>query len=92
MSDSPGIGRAANWAVILAGGDGTRLRELSYAVSGEWRLKQFCSFFGGKSLLTHTRERISPLFPEEKTLFVLNRAHEVHYRGNCGRSHPAEHW
>ena len=66
--------------MILAGGDGTRLRELSYAVSGEWRPKQFCSFFGGKSLLTHTRERISPLFSEESTFFVLNRAHEVHYR------------
>lgn len=57
-----------------------RLRELSYALSGDFRPKQFCPFFGGKSLLAHTRERISPLFPEENTLFVLNRAHEVHYR------------
>ena len=29
------------WAVILAGGDGTRLRELSYRVSGDRRPKQF---------------------------------------------------
>jgi mannose-1-phosphate guanylyltransferase len=38
-----------------------------------------CSFFGGKSLLTHTRERISPLFAEDNTLFVLNGAHEAYY-------------
>jgi mannose-1-phosphate guanylyltransferase len=72
--------RPDNWAVILAGGDGVRLRDLSYSVSGDGRPKQFCPFFGGKSLLAHTRERILPLFREENTLFVLNRAHEVHYR------------
>jgi mannose-1-phosphate guanylyltransferase len=46
------------WAVILAGGDGMRLRELSYKVSGDRRPKQFCEFFGGKSLLAHTRDRL----------------------------------
>jgi mannose-1-phosphate guanylyltransferase len=67
------------WAVILAGGDGTRLRELSYEVSGDRRPKQFCAFFGGKSLLAHTRERLQPLFLDENTLFVLNRAHQIYY-------------
>jgi mannose-1-phosphate guanylyltransferase len=67
------------WAVILAGGDGTRLLEFSYKVSGDRRPKQFCEFFGGKSLLAHTRDRLEPLFLDEKTLFVLNRAHRVYY-------------
>lgn len=68
------------WAVILAGGDGTRLRELTYEVSGDRRPKQFCAFFGGKSLLAHTRDRLRPLFLEDNTFFVLNRAHRKHYR------------
>jgi mannose-1-phosphate guanylyltransferase len=70
---------AHEWAVILAGGDGMRLQELSFLVSGDRRPKQFCSFFGGKSLLEHTRERLQPVFHEDNTLFALNRAHEIHY-------------
>jgi mannose-1-phosphate guanylyltransferase len=61
----------------LAGGDG--LRELSYEVSGDRRPKQFCEFFGGKSLLAHTRDRLHPLFLDKNTLFVLNDAHRMHY-------------
>jgi mannose-1-phosphate guanylyltransferase len=68
------------WAVILAGGDGTRLRELSYKVSGDRRPKQFCEFFGGKSLLAHTRDRLQPVFHDENTFFVLNHAHRMYYR------------
>ena len=49
-------------------------------MSGDRRPKQFSTFFGGKSLLAHTRERISPLFDGENTLFALNRAHEIHYQ------------
>ena len=68
------------WAIVLAGGDGTRLSELSYRVSGDRRPKQFCVFFGGKTLLAHTRERLRPLFLEENVLFVVNRAHQEYYR------------
>jgi mannose-1-phosphate guanylyltransferase len=67
------------WAVVLAGGDGTRLQELSHRVAGDARPKQFCHFFGGKSLLGHTRERIGPLFQDDQTLFVLARAHEAYF-------------
>jgi mannose-1-phosphate guanylyltransferase len=80
MNGEPSHDRSRDWAVILAGGDGTRLQEFSYTVSGDRRPKQFSTFFGGKSLLAHTRERISPLFDEENTLFALSRAHEIHYQ------------
>jgi mannose-1-phosphate guanylyltransferase len=73
------------WAVVLAGGDGTRLRELTHQISGDARPKQFCHFFGGKSLLGHTRERINPLFDDERTLFVLSRAHEAYYGEELAR-------
>ena len=64
------------WAVVLAGGDGLRLRELTQRIAGDSRPKQFCPFFGGKTLLTQTRERIAPLFHEEQTIFSLTRAHQ----------------
>jgi mannose-1-phosphate guanylyltransferase len=73
------------WAVVLAGGDGTRLQELTYRITGDSRPKQFCQFFGGKSLLGHTRERIGPLFRDAQTLFVLARAHEAYYREELAR-------
>jgi mannose-1-phosphate guanylyltransferase len=68
------------WAVVLAGGDGARLQELTHLISGEPLPKQFCNLFGGKSLLGHTRERIDPVFDREHILFALARGHEPYYR------------
>jgi hypothetical protein len=45
------------WGVILAGGDGVRLRELTRFVSGDDRPKQFCPFLGKYSLLQEARQR-----------------------------------
>jgi mannose-1-phosphate guanylyltransferase len=42
-------------AVILAGGEGKRLRSLTRLISGDNRPKQFCPIFGGETLLGHTR-------------------------------------
>jgi mannose-1-phosphate guanylyltransferase len=68
------------WAVLLAGGDGTRLRSLTRQISGDARPKQFCSLFGGKSLLLQTRDRIGSLFARERTIFSVTRIHEPYYR------------
>ena len=67
------------WAVILAGGDGTRLQKLTSKIAGDSRPKQFCRIFGNKSLLGHTRERLGPVFRQTRTLFVLTKAHEAFY-------------
>src|SRR6202789_4014553 len=68
------------WAVVLAGGDGTRLQSLTLKVAGDSRPKQFCSIIGGESLLSQTRARIAPLFQVDRELFVVTRAHETYYR------------
>jgi mannose-1-phosphate guanylyltransferase len=70
------------WAVLLAGGDGTRLQGLTRRISGDARPKQFCSLFGGKSLLRQTRERVDSLFSHERMMFLVTRNHAPYYRDN----------
>jgi mannose-1-phosphate guanylyltransferase len=68
------------WAVMLAGGDGTRLQTLTLKIAGDSRPKQFCSIIGGESLLAQTRARLESLFHVDRELFVVTRAHETYYR------------
>src|SRR5580700_10447647 len=68
------------WAVVLAGGDGTRLQSLTLEIAGDQRPKQFCSFFGGETLFTQTRARLESLFHVDRELFVVTRSHETYYR------------
>jgi mannose-1-phosphate guanylyltransferase len=68
------------WVVVLAGGDGTRLRSLTLKIAGDQRPKQSCSFFGGETLLAQTRARLESLFHVDRELFVVTRSHETYYR------------
>jgi mannose-1-phosphate guanylyltransferase len=68
------------WAVVLAGGDGTRLQGLTLEIAGDRRPKQFCSFFDGQTLLTQTRARLELLFHVDRELFLVTRSHETYYR------------
>lgn len=69
-----------HWAVILAGGNGERLRPYTRLLAGDDRPKQFCALFGGRTLLGDTRARVGLHVEPERTLYVLNRLHEPHYR------------
>jgi mannose-1-phosphate guanylyltransferase len=62
------------WGVILAGGEGKRLRSLTRLVTGDERPKQFCPLLGGTTLLAQTRKRIARSVPPDRTLFVLVRS------------------
>jgi mannose-1-phosphate guanylyltransferase len=73
-------GRINEWAVILAGGDGTRLKSLTRHIAGDERPKQFCSVLGRATLLEETRERAALELAPERTFYVVNRAHENFYQ------------
>jgi mannose-1-phosphate guanylyltransferase len=62
-------------AIILAGGEGTRLAEVTRR-DGVHVPKQFCALHGETSLLEETRRRVSLSVPTERVFFVLKRAHE----------------
>ena len=71
-------------AIVLAGGEGTRLRALTRRITGEEVPKQFCPLIGSKSLLEQTYERVSSLIPPDRTIIVVNRAHERFYQPILG--------
>ena len=74
-------GRGHLWAVLLAGGDGIRLRDLTVRIMGDDRPKQFCPIVGAESLLRQTRARLDPLFSGDRQVFVVSCAHERYYSG-----------
>jgi hypothetical protein len=73
-------GRGKEWGVILAGGDGTRLKSLTRKIAGDERPKQFCSVLCKETLLEETRTRAALELPRDRTLYVVNRAHEPYYK------------
>jgi mannose-1-phosphate guanylyltransferase len=69
----------ASWAVVLAGGDGMRLRPLTRQITGDERPKQFCPILGRETLLEMTLRRTSLTLPAEKTVVVVTETHESFY-------------
>jgi mannose-1-phosphate guanylyltransferase len=68
------------WAIVLAGGDGPRLQSLTCKIEGDSRPKQFCKIFGNQTLLGHTRERLRPVFNDDRLLFIVTKDHDRFYR------------
>jgi mannose-1-phosphate guanylyltransferase len=68
------------WAVVLAAGEGARLRELTTDATGVATPKQFCSLDGQHSLLGATLERARRIAPPERTLVIVARHHERWWR------------
>lgn len=67
-------------AVILAGGEGSRLKNLTRAISGDERPKQFCPILGEETLLTATRNRVAMKIKPENIFYSLTREHEKFYQ------------
>lgn len=68
-----------HYAVILAGGDGSRLKSLTRAIAGDERPKQFCPILNNETLLDITRKRVQLKIAPENTFFSLTAKHERFY-------------
>jgi mannose-1-phosphate guanylyltransferase len=64
-----------SWALVLAAGDGTRLRQLTTTSCGLAVPKQFCSFGGGHSLLHKALERANVIARPERTCAIVAQQH-----------------
>src|ERR1700686_4792702 len=77
------------WAVILAGGDGTRLQPLTRLISHDDRPKQFCPIFWGRTLLAQTRARLAHAIAPERTVYAVVKAHEHFYKSELDDVKPS---
>ena len=64
------------WAIVLAGGEGTRVRSFLQQLCGGTGLKQFSTIIGNRSMLGCTLDRITRLIPPERVLIVVSSHHK----------------
>jgi mannose-1-phosphate guanylyltransferase len=65
------------WAVVLAGGEGTRVRSFLQQLCGGSGLKQFSTVIGNRSMLRCTLDRITRIIPPERVLIVVSAQHRA---------------
>lgn len=63
------------WGIVLAGGEGTRMRPLISHWLGGDRPKQYCTFVGSRSMFQHTLDRACSVVSEEHIVTVIGRGH-----------------
>ncbi len=69
------IETARTWAIVLAGGDGSRLAQFTESLHGCPVPKQFATITGDRSMLQLTLQRVACLVPPRRTLIVVAGAH-----------------
>ena len=63
------------WSIVLAGGDGTRLRALTTRPCGTSVPKQFCSLHGGRTLLEDAVARAAGITDESHICAIVAQQH-----------------
>lgn len=63
------------WALILAAGEGSRLRDLTGSASGAAVPKQFCTLLGGPTLLENTLQRAGSFAPAHNISVIVAAQH-----------------
>jgi len=67
------------WGVVLAGGEGARLRALSRRICGDDRPKQYVPVLGARTLLRQTLDRVGLGIAPARTVVVTLRSHASYF-------------
>lgn len=73
------MGNRSLWGVVLAGGEGVRLKALSQRISGDDRPKQYVPLLGERTLLRQTLDRVALGIPPARTAVVTVRSHAPYF-------------
>ena len=76
--------RLHTWALVLAGGEGSRLHGLTRNVHGVVVPKQFCSLQGGPSLLQEALQRAATVAPMQRVCTVVAAQHRQWWTSMVG--------
>jgi len=68
------------WALLLAGGDGSRLLSMTRELAGDDRPKQFCRVMGRETLLEQTWRRALLTVPRSNIMAVVTERHKRFYK------------
>ncbi len=74
MTDQRDAGRMV-WNIVLAGGEGERVKPLVQRWLGRPRPKQYCAFVGTRSMFQHTVDRVTQLSPADCAVVVAAHHH-----------------
>lgn len=74
MNRKPRLGQL--WGIVLAAGEGTRVRTFLSQLCGDRGIKQFSAVIGRRSMLEHTLARVEWLIPRPRILVIVSRGHQ----------------
>lgn len=72
------------WGIILAGGDGKRLKQFVRTRFNSDCPKQFCVFTGTRSMLSHTITRALQFIPPDHLIVTINSDHRAYAEQDIG--------
>jgi mannose-1-phosphate guanylyltransferase len=75
---SPAAGLPTRCGIVLAAGDGNRLRPFVEKLRGCAIPKQYVNFIGKRSMLEHTFSRAQKMIPAERLFTVVSQSHLQH--------------
>lgn len=88
MTQAQALSHKNNWALVLAGGEGSRLRALTTKPCGTSVPKQFCSLNGGRTLLEEAVARANGLTLRERICSIVAQQHREFWAEQLGHLPP----
>jgi mannose-1-phosphate guanylyltransferase len=80
--------RSPLWGIVLADGEGQRLKEFVREFAGTEVPKQFCTFIGTRTMLERTVRRARLLIPSERLVVVGTAHHRDYMHHSLGKRPP----